>query len=120
MLPVTVTRSSSEVDAWVATHVHSAKAPFLGFDIEWRPSFHAGRRPPKAATVQLATPTAALIVQLPHLDKVPAGLQETLGGDHVTKVGVGVKEDLKRLQKDYNLSFSGFADIVSVVEAKSN
>ena len=119
-LPVTVSSSPSEVDAWITTHINSAKAPFVGFDIEWRPSFRAGMSQPKAATVQLATSTAALIVQMSHMNNASAGLKETLGSDHVTKVGVGVKEDLKRLQKDYNLCFSGFADIVCANYIVSN
>ena len=115
MLPVTVTSSSNEVDEWVSAHVHSAKAPFLGFDIEWKPTFRSGERQPKAATVQLATTSAALIVQMAHLDKPSAGLIEVLGNNQVTKVGVEVKADLHRLKKDYDISSAGFADIVRIM-----
>ena len=92
----------------------STKSDFIGFDIEWRPTYRSGEKQPKAATIQLATPQAALIAQLSHMNSTPTSIVDTLGDDQLVKVGVGVKGDLTRLKKDYNLAYAGFSDIVDI------
>lgn len=113
-IPVTVSRSPSEIDKWISTYVSSTKSDFIGFDIEWRPTYRSGEKQPKAATIQLATPQAALIAQLSHMNSTPTSIVDTLGDDQLVKVGVGVKGDLTRLKKDYNLAYAGFSDIVDI------
>lgn len=105
-----MTSSAVEVEGWLKDHLPGETA--LGVDIEWKPSFNQAK-PNKAALLQLATPRSVLLYQLRHLHKAPQqnSLKDVLLNHQILKVGVGVKDDLLRLQSDYGLHFAGYRDI---------
>jgi hypothetical protein len=90
---LTVTRRPGEVDDWITSHAllsgHN-ESQAVGFDIEWRPNFRVGEKQPRVVVVQLAVPTAALVVQVRLMRQLPASLQALLAFPKCIKVGVDV------------------------------
>ena len=71
-----------------------------------------GQRPEPVATLQLATETSALVLQVLYFD--PSGcaaLRELLADETVLKLGVGIKPDFLKLFKDCNLHCRGGLDL---------
>ncbi|XP_047942676.1 Werner Syndrome-like exonuclease [Salvia hispanica] len=77
----------------------------VGLDVEWRPSFQRHVTHP-AATLQLCVGRRCLIFQLIHSPSVPPSLVSFLANPRHTFVGIGIAEDLKKLQKDYRFGFN--------------
>ena len=108
-LAVTVTCSAVEIDDWISAN-NILNAPAVGFDIEWKPQYQKGQTN-KLALIQISIPTAALIIQTHYLDYFPRLFIEVMNSKSVLKVGVGLYQDLLRLQTDYNISFRGYLDL---------
>ncbi len=85
----------------------------LGFDTETRPSFKKGRINP-TALVQLATPEAAYLFRLNKIG-FPAALQELLATPTITKIGLGLKDDIKALKDLADFEPEEFIDLQEVV-----
>lgn len=112
-------------DADTCSNRSSSSNTVLGFDIEWRPNFARGGGQNKVALVQLATAESALLIQMKFAgsgkgDHVPpdvakkrmiATLTRVLNSDHIVKVGVGIAEDLVKLERDFGVSFRNFVDL---------
>ncbi|CBJ33586.1 conserved unknown protein [Ectocarpus siliculosus] len=95
----------------------------LGMDCEWEPAFNGSSERP-VCTLQLALPdgTSSLF----HLQRGGRGitpstfntnLKRLLGDLAITKVGVAVKGDGKRLQRDYDVETRGMVDLRSYARA---
>lgn len=87
----------------------------LGFDTESRPSFRKGENY-LPSVVQFATGSDAYIVQLEHV----GGLQSILPlleDPSLLKVGVALRDDVKRLQAIEHFSPAGFTDISEMTQA---
>lgn len=73
----------------------------VGFDAEWRPCFVSGQTP-LLATLQFATPTSALVIQLNALSRAPAGhrasgaLTRLLSGCRSLS-GMGIHDDFSKV-----------------------
>lgn len=89
--------------------ISSHKVLALGFDCEWRPTTHKGGDH-KVAIIQLSTSKSALILQMGTLmnsanrSKGKGGLEtlkSILINPKLLKVGVGVLDDLKKLNYDH-------------------
>jgi ribonuclease D len=85
----------------------------LGFDTETRPSFKKGRINP-TALVQLATPEAAYLFRLNKIG-FPDALKELLATPTITKIGLGLKDDIKALKDLADFEPEEFIDLQEVV-----
>ena len=75
----------------------------LGFDVEWKVTYEAGCPPRKVATVQLAAHDYACVFHVSKLGKVPPRLAFLLASPTILKVGVGARNDARKLSTDYAL-----------------
>jgi ribonuclease D len=81
----------------------------LGFDTETRPAFRKGEVHP-TALLQLAGSRAAYVFQLNRLGKLGPAL-EILADPGVTKAGIALGDDLKKMRADHSFEPAGFAEI---------
>lgn len=113
VLGITYTNDHRDVDAWMDRHAPQ-KSPFVGFDIEWKPN----TRPSEdnsVALIQIATSEQALLYQTQGCYLGADGmsrryftinqmrstkLKSLLADPNVFKVGVGIKDDARKLVKD--------------------
>lgn len=86
-----------------------AKADVLGFDTETRPSFRAGESHPPAL-IQLADASDVFVFQIQKLRQVKP-LLDLLGWANVTKAGVALADDLRKLREVHAFKPAGFTDI---------
>jgi hypothetical protein len=116
-IPVTISCTIEMTEYWIKNHINMDEGvqSAVGFDIEWRPTFQRGEYN-KTAIIQLATPSAALIIHIQRLNRVPTLLREIFNSRNILKVGVGVKEDLKRLRTDYQIKSQGYNDIAHTAQ----
>ncbi|KAG8372177.1 hypothetical protein BUALT_Bualt12G0039300 [Buddleja alternifolia] len=84
----------------------------VGLDVEWRPNFNHKCDHP-IATLQLCVAKSCLIFQIVHAPSIPRRLREFLGDPDYTFVGVGIKNDIKKLLDDYGLEVSNTRDLRS-------
>jgi len=84
----------------------------VGFDTETRPSFSKGEYHP-VSLVQLALPNKVFLFRV-NLMELPQELTDYLGNSEITKIGVGIKEDLAALQKLAIFEPAGFIDLTQI------
>ncbi|KAI3882768.1 hypothetical protein MKX03_015978 [Papaver bracteatum] len=92
----TVTNSSLFIDS-VLNEFRLKRV--IGLDIEWNSASPTS----KVATLQLCHGTRCIIIQLLHLDFIPNSLRDLLSDRSITFVGVGISQDIARLDRDYGL-----------------
>lgn len=72
----------------------------LGFDMEWTFSFKTG--PDKTSVIQICTTLEkCYVLQISSISKIPIGLTLLLHHDKVLLHGVNIKNDLRKLERDY-------------------
>jgi len=83
-----------------------ASAAAVGLDIEWKPRFskgeHKAHGDARTALVQVATPSMCILAPLHHVAPPPA-LAALLADERIFKLGVGVANDGRKLQKDWDM-----------------
>lgn len=82
---------------------------FLGFDTETRPAFHKGEVY-KVGLLQLATFDAVYLFRLNKCGFPPA-LRQLLENPDIVKIGVGVRDDIRNLQKVEKFTAASFVDM---------
>lgn len=87
----------------------------LGFDTESRPSFRKGENY-LPSVVQFATGTDAYIVQLESVGGLQ-GILPLLEDPSLLKVGVALRDDVKRLQALTPFKPAGFTDVSEMTQA---
>ncbi|KAL8470349.1 hypothetical protein ACS0TY_032994 [Phlomoides rotata] len=100
-----VTCEPSFVTEWISNieKDNEKRNLVVGLDIKWRPSYDCNVNNP-AATIQLCVDKSCLIFQLIHTTlSIPKELFVFLDNPDYKFVGVGVKDDLEKLKKDYEL-----------------
>lgn len=85
------------------------KESVLGFDTESRPAFKKGESYP-ISIVQLATQKAAYIFQISLIGSLQP-LHSLLSSRDILKIGVAIREDLKRLYSFSPLDLAGFIEL---------
>lgn len=100
--PTIVTQWISDVESINRQILHKL---IVGLDIEWRPSFNRYINNP-AATIQLCVGRRCLIFQLIHSPSIPASLVNFLANPNYKFVGIGIKQDLEKLEEDYEFGFN--------------
>ena len=88
----------------------------VGFDTESRPSFTKGKSYP-ISLVQFATENKAFLFQLKKTG-FPDCLLEFLCNDEVKKIGVGIKNDIEKLQELRDFNAAGFVDLSKIASEK--
>ncbi len=79
-------------------------------DLEWNPR----SKPAKPALLQLATENGVALLRLNRFAQFPTSLHDFLLDDKVKKVGLGVLQDIKKLEDQYNISIAGGKDIADI------
>jgi len=87
------------------------QGPFLGLDIEWKPSWGKGAPERPAALIQLASRHIVLLFQIHWIGYFPPVLMALLQDPDIKKVGVGIRGDVAKLQKDWNINIEGVIDL---------
>lgn len=103
-IETTVTNKARVVDQWVqqvsSTHVAGSQM-VVGLGTEWM--FLDEKKKMKIAILQLSVEDKCLIFQLHHMDVIPEALKSFMTHPEIKFVGVGVKQDIKMLERDYRL-----------------
>lgn len=81
----------------------------VGFDTETRPSFRVGESHPPALA-QAATARAVYLFQLQRMDFASV-LEPLLSSHHTVKTGVGLGEDLRKLQATFAFKPAAIVDL---------
>ncbi|CAN7135718.1 unnamed protein product [Brassica rapa subsp. narinosa] len=96
---------------------HSGRA-FIGFDIEWRPSFRKGVLPGKAAVVQICVDNSYCdVMQIIH-SGIPQSLQHLIEDSSLVKVGIGIDGDSVKLFHDHGVSIKDVEDLSDLANKK--
>jgi len=90
------------------------KHPVVGFDTETRPSFKRGQFY-QVALLQLAVPKKAYLIRVNHTG-VTDEIKELFENEKVVKAGVGIRDDLKALQKLKPFEPAGFFDLSTLAK----
>lgn len=113
MIDTTVTRDAAVADDWVRT-VRAANPRgaqlIVGLDCEWKPNRRSWTTS-KVAILQLCAGTRCLVLQLFYVDRVPASIRSFLADPDVLFVGIGVGEDVAKLDADYGLTCAAHLDL---------
>ena len=89
----------------------------IGFDIETRPSFSVGESYPPAL-LQLAGAGAAYVFQLHKISAI-SPLLDLLADPAITKAGVALADDLKKLRAVYTFAPAAFTDLGHLARAQN-
>jgi ribonuclease D len=88
----------------------------VGFDTESRPSFTKGKSYP-ISLVQFATEDTAYLFQMKKTG-FPDRLVQFLESEQVKKIGVGIKNDIEKLQEQRKFKARGFVDLSKIAHEK--
>jgi len=95
-------RWRARIDAEPDARDSSPSLLLLGFDVEWRPNYVKGAVPNKVALVQLAEPGGEVVLtRLARAKTLHPAIVDLLTHARVVLVGVGVREDVKKLTRDF-------------------
>jgi len=87
----------------------------LGFDMEWRPQFIKGGPENPIALVQLSDRNQILLIHLVRMSGVvPNALKRVLENEYILKLGVGIKDDLRKAQRDLGVNLHGILELSSL------
>jgi hypothetical protein len=105
VIKTTVTNSGDVVCNWIydIKRIHHRRLNHLivGFDIEWCPHrFHGTYGENPVALLQLCVGRRCLVFQLIHCDYIPDELQSFLLDSRFRFVGVGISNDLEKLEHE--------------------
>jgi hypothetical protein len=120
-IEVLVARKEKDIAQWLRKNLPKCSRDprnnqkVVGFDVEWRPNF-LQKSQNKISLVQVATPTSALLIQMKFVQKPPPSLVEIVSSKEIMKVGVGILEDLQKLEQDFGVPFNNFHDIGSAAK----
>ncbi|XP_049535237.1 Werner Syndrome-like exonuclease [Anopheles darlingi] len=94
-----VAHSSQMLLTWIDRKATDAKVP-IAFDLEWPFSFKTG--PGRTALLQLCVePDRCILYQLSCLKHLPIALLQLLRHERVILLGVNIKNDLRKLARDF-------------------
>jgi ribonuclease D len=88
----------------------------IGFDTETKPSFKKGIVNP-LAIIQFATKEEAYILQLKFIKNLTP-LVQIFESTNIKKIGVGLKDDLKKLKELLEFEPNSFIDLSKIAESK--
>jgi ribonuclease D len=104
-----VTHTPSMVDVWLS-HLPRNTDTIVGLDVEWLPNRQRNMDNP-VAIIQLCINRECLVFQILHAPYVPESLVAFLGNKNHKFVGVGIKDDVDKLERDFSLRVVNFVDL---------
>jgi len=107
---ITETKQVAEVFKELSNH------EVVGFDTETRPSFHKGQHY-NVSLLQLAIEQQVFLIRLNQTGITPEMIS-FLENDEILKAGVGVRDDIKALQKLKRFRADGFVELSSIAKSK--
>lgn len=110
---LTLVEGEKETDKIIAK---LSKKKFVGFDTESKPAFLKGESNP-VSIIQLATDNTAFIFQLGKTHFCNS-LVSFFENQKVKKIGVGIKNDLEKLQQLRKFQAGGFIDLSKIASEK--
>ena len=108
--PIVMLGSEVEVAAAVE---RMRKAGVVGIDTETRPTFRKGVAARPVALLQLALPDIVYLLRL-NLVGMPAAMQALLEDEAVKKIGIGTRDDVRELKRDFGCTVRGVVDLNTV------
>lgn len=112
-IPVTVTSQAAAMIEWIQKQTGN----LFGFDLEWKPNFLKGEDN-KVALLQLCGPNDCLIIQLLYTDVIPNTLVEFLLDPKKWLGGVGIRQDVNKLERDHGLACQGQVELGTLASEK--
>ena len=88
----------------------------VGFDTETRPSFHKGQRY-DVSLLQLALPKKVFLFRLNHTGFTNE-MVSFLENEEILKAGIGLRDDIKALQKLQRFQADGFVELSTIAKSK--
>lgn len=88
-------------------------AEVIGMDTETRPTFRKGAAARPVALIQLALPDVVYLIRLNH-HGLPAGIRAVLEDASIKKIGIGTRDDVRELKRDFDCELKGVVDLNSV------
>ncbi|XP_024636593.1 Werner Syndrome-like exonuclease [Medicago truncatula] len=107
-----ITNKPFMVDKWLSSikPYENNNSFLVGLDVECLFINHSGVSPP-AAVLQLYIGGECLVFQILHASFVPKSLVAFLGNENNKFVGVGIREDMDKLLRDFSLLVVNFVDL---------
>lgn len=110
------------VDEWIddTERIHRRRLRHLivGLDAEWRPC--NSRFYNKVAILQLCVGHRCLIFQLLYAHSIPQSLVDFLQNADYSFVGVGIRNDIRKLEADHSLSVANPVDLGEMAAREYN
>lgn len=94
--------------------LHCSKSHTIGFDTETKPTFKKGQYNP-VALVQLATKEVVYLIRL-NKTGLTKELLDFFENHNIKKIGIGLRDDIKDLQKISPFEPCGFVDLNELAE----
>uniref|UniRef100_A0A0D9V017 3'-5' exonuclease domain-containing protein n=1 Tax=Leersia perrieri TaxID=77586 RepID=A0A0D9V017_9ORYZ len=121
MIDTTVTSDAAVADDWVRRvrtaprGLGATQGLIVGLDCEWKPCDHLWPPvTPKAAVLQLCSGTSCLVLQLLHVARFPPLVSDLLADRTVRFVGIGVGEDVAKLEDGYGVTCAAPVDLEDI------
>lgn len=108
---IVVIEDRKEADEMAAQLLYS---PVLGFDTETRPAFRKGETY-KVSLLQLCNNQKVYLFRLNKCGLTPM-LRQILENPQITKIGVGIRDDLRHLQQWASFTPASFVDLQNYAE----
>ena len=107
--------TEAEADAALPAPLRNPQtvARAIGLDLEW----NMGLRPGRTATMQLSTATCTYVLHLAHMRTIPRTVQAVLEDRAVHKVGVAIRNDARKLQRDFGVHTHGLLELSVLAKA---
>ncbi|KAJ7554585.1 hypothetical protein O6H91_06G147300 [Diphasiastrum complanatum] len=106
---VTVTCEAAVAQEWLGRQA----GQLFGLDVEWKPNRGKGVYH-KNALLQLSGEKECLMMQMLFMHSIPLALVGFLLDSEKRKAGVGVREDARKLLRDYGLACNGLVELTSL------
>lgn len=85
-------------------------AAYIGIDTETKPTFRKGATQRPVALLQLALPDVVYLLRLNHYGLFDS-IRAVLESESVEKIGIGTRDDVRELQRDFGCSLRGVVDL---------
>jgi ribonuclease D len=105
----TVVMLESDEDAQAAA-ARMSEAAYVGIDTETKPTFRKGATQRPVALLQLALPDVVYLLRLNHYGLFDS-IRAVLESESVEKIGIGTRDDVRELQRDFGCNLRGVVDL---------
>ncbi|KAG8967663.1 hypothetical protein FRC03_009500 [Tulasnella sp. 419] len=88
----------------------------IGFDMEWPVQRRKGGKQLRTALIQIATKDMILLIHLNKMPGFPTKLKELIESETVIKVGINIRNDGLKLNKDFGIVTGGMVELCFVAK----